>query len=401
MSLLVVLLATASFLSLALVLTLHAAAHAKLPGGRARRDGPTPPVSILKPLKGLDDGLYDNLAALARQDYPEYEIVFGAEDPDDPALAVARRVMEEHPDVPMTVRVSNRTIGLNPKVNNLVGLSARARFEHLLISDSNVRPDPGYLRAMTAELADPKVGLVSSVLAGTGERTVGALMENAHLNSFVLGGVCGAEVLAERACVIGKSMLFRRTHLNLMGGWWSVRDILAEDFILGARFQKAGFRVALSPHVLPTVNTTWSVERFTNRHVRWGQMRRWIVPFAFLGEPLLNPTPFLLAFLLAVLAVPTAIDPAIAATLTGAGIALKGLSDEVLARRLRGRGYGLAGLVWIPVKDVLVAGLWGLAAVRRTVDWRGTVLWIGPGSRLDRRPPNWLDVPEPGAEVPA
>ena len=80
---------------------------------------------------------------------------------------------------------------------------------------------------------------------------------------------------------------------------------------------------------------------------------------------------------------------------------MKGLSDEILARRLRGHGYGLAGLVWIPVKDVLVAGLWALAAVRRTVDWRGNVLWIGPGSRLARRPQGWLEVPEPGAELPA
>jgi ceramide glucosyltransferase len=351
---------------------------------RVPKDGPTPRITVLKPLKGVDPDLYENLASLAAQDYPDLHVVFGCEDAMDPALAVARQVQRDFPRVSMTLVAGGRVEGENPKVRNLTHMMKAARHDWVLVSDADVRADAGYVRAMAAETRDPRVGLVSSIIAGVGERTLGGSLDNLHMNGFIASAVCGAEILAGHPCVVGKSMLFQRSVLDSIGGLALARDVLAEDYVLGQAFHRAGLRVALSGHPVRAVAGDRTLSAFFTRHVRWGQMRRHIAPWHHLGEPLLTPTPWLVAAA-AIAFAPgremTSLDGWVLAA-AGAALSVKVLADGAQSTRLRGHRPDYVDLALVPLKDLCLFGAWLVSWAKTTVTWRGTLLRIGRGSSL-------------------
>lgn len=329
-------------------------------------------VSILKPLKGVDESLYENLRAIVSQNHPHFEVIFGAESPHDPALAVARRIAQDFPHRAIKVVVGSQGRGLNPKVRLLRRLIQEANASWILISDSNVRPLPDYLRQMQARQLETGADLVHSVLSGVGGRSLGGRLEELQLNGWVAASICLSDRF-DHPCVIGKSMLLRRKALASIGGLLAVEDILAEDYVTGARLARAGKVVALSPDVLPVITGSASLRQFMNRHVRWGQMRRQISPLFFVLELGANPTPFLL--LLAALA---SDDLRLYALLAQA---MKWTVDAVIYLSLAVAPSGKT-LLLIPLKDILVLVMWSISLFKRTVDWRGQKMLVGPGSRL-------------------
>lgn len=342
----------------------------------ATREGE--PVSILKPLKGVDEGLLENLRAIAQQDHQDFEIIFGCEDPNDPALEVARAVAREFPQRRIVVASGAAEDGLNPKVRLLRRLIESARHEWILISDSNVRPPADYLRGMQQRQQQTGAHLVHSMLCGVGGKSLGGRLEELQLNGWVAASVCMIDLFG-RPCVIGKSMLMTQTALGEVGGLVAVKDILAEDYVLGTRLIDSGHRVALSPQPLPVVTGRSGVQHFFNRHVRWGQMRRRISPFFFCAELMANPTPFLLLLLVSS-------DGSLRA-LAGCLVLLKWLVDAVVYRLLSPQPR-LRTLLLMPFKDAMVLTMWLVSALRTTVIWRGHRMLVGPGSRLLPLPEN-------------
>jgi ceramide glucosyltransferase len=337
------------------------------------------PVSILKPLKGLDDGLFDNLESFCNLDYPAYEIIFALQNRNDPACKVAEKIKEKYPlrDISIVVEYCNE--GLNPKVNNLIPAHKKAKYDLLLISDSNVRVDKNYLTAIAGHMTDPSVGLVSNMIKGVNGRTVGAVLENLHLNSFIVGSVCFLDRYLKMPCVIGKSMLMRKDDLETIGGFGGVKDLLAEDYIIGERIYKLGKKIVLSNHIIRNVNEYWEVGKFLNRHTRWGKLRWHIGGVKYFPELIGNAvfisclslvfSPLRLALLLA-----------------GAVSTVKVVRDFYIGRKL---GAGMNPLLYLlaPLKDLLIGFIWFVPVLSNKVVWRDNKYLIGKDSQLFPCPP--------------
>jgi ceramide glucosyltransferase len=338
----------------------------------------------LRPLCGLDDQLYQNLVSLAEQSYPEFEIVLGLADPADPARGVAQRLKAEFPERRIQIVCDPRSRGYNPKVSNLENMLPHALYEHLLVSDSNVVLEPEFLNRVMSELEKPETGLVVNLIVGVGERTLGAALENLHLNTYVLSTMCGARTILHHTCAIGKSMLFTRTALDRAGGFAGVRNVLAEDYILGQRFEAAGYRVALCNELVRTVNAQRGLKQFWSRQVRWAQMRRHLRLDAYLVELLMNPLVWLALSVLTAASVLRE-RPELLLALSGGCLAVflyKAWSDLTLAAEVNQPLPLTRGLALVVTRDTLMFAVWFVALFKRSLDWRGNRLVIGAGSEL-------------------
>jgi len=356
--------------------TLQVAAAIRALRNRPVPEGPDflPPVSILKPLNGIDDRLLDSLERLCQLDYPAYEIIFCAQGPSDPALRVARKVKDLHPSADIQVVIGDYHEGLNPKMNTVIPGYRAARHPFVLVCDGNVSPAPGHLREAMSHFADPSVGLVTHLMRGTGARTLGARLENAHLNTCILPSIAFLEQVAGFPGA-GKSLLIRKEDLERIGGLESVRDYLAEDYVLGNRFRKAGKRVIVSSAPLDSLTVYRTVREFLSRHARSNRLRYSVAGPAYFVECLANPLPAALLLLAA------SGFSALGAAAVGAAAAWKVALDALVQWRLGERRE--LRWVWLgPLRDLLTASLWACAFFPRTVTWRGQVLRITRESRL-------------------
>lgn len=338
-----------------------------------------PPISVLKPLKGLDDRLFDNLASLCQQDYPEYEIIFSLQDHNDPAYKVAKKIKDKYPERDVTLLVERCERGLNPKVNNLIPAYAVAKHELILISDSNVMVEKDYLREVVSPMSDPETGLVSNVIKGMGGRTVGSVFENLHLNSFVLGSVCFLDKFLRMPCVVGKSMLMRKKYLEDIGGFDAVKDVLAEDYVIGKRMHEKGRKVVLSNHMIKNLNEYWGIRKFLNRHTRWGKLRWKIGGVRYFSELIGNPV--FISFLSLLFCGPSKTTVALAAGISSLKIA----GDFYIGSKIGNRMNSLLYL-FSPLKDLMIGMVWFVPLLSSTVVWRGNRYMIGKDSVLSPYP---------------
>jgi len=334
----------------------------------------TPPVTIYKPLKGLDEGLETNLRSFFELDYPTYQLLFCVADPADPAAALVGRLLREYPEHDARLVLGCPVFGLNPKIESLAAMEPFRRHETILISDSNVRVRPSYLRETACYLAEPGVGLVTNLFAGIEEEHSGAALENLQLNGTVAGGVALASVL-RITCVVGKSMMLPVRVLEAIGGFASVRNLLAEDQTIGMKVRKAGYSIRLSHHVIANVNRHRSFRWFLNRHSRWFKIRRRLSLPTFLTEPALNLTTVGLVWALS----------GESGVAWGGLVVLVGLGmvrDAAQTYRLRGEFPRVRHLLLSPVKDLFLLPVWFDALLNRRIDWRGHRFVIGRFTRL-------------------
>ena len=338
-----------------------------------------PAISVLKPLKGLEDNLFGNLESFCVQDYPEYEVIFSLQDENDPAYKVARKIKEKFPGKSISIVVERCNLGFNPKVNNLFSAYQLSKYPMILISDSNVMVDPDYLRTIVKPMNNPEVGLVCNLIKGIGGKTLGSIFENLHLNSFILGNICFLDKYLKIPCVVGKSMLMRKSDLEAIGGFGSVKDILAEDHFIGDKIRGQKQRVVISNYLINNVNEYWNLQKFINRHIRWGKMRWKIEEMKYLLELTINPV--FTAWLALLLLGPTTRNLSVLALVC----LIKIIGDFYLARMISAPMHPLVYTL-LPFKDFLIGMLWFVPFFSDTVVWRGNRYLIGKDTRLSLCP---------------
>ncbi len=358
------------------IAALHVAAVWRRPAPARARPRAAPPISILKPLCGVDDDLEANLELFATAlDYPRYEVVLGVRSVSDAAWPLAKALAARHPGRVRAV-VQRGEPGLNPKVNQLITLAAAARFDLLVVSDSNVQVGPGYLSEIASLFESADVGLVTHPTVGVGERSFGALLDNLHMISTG-SSMIAAKDFAGQDIVVGKSMAFRRVDLEALGGFQSVKDVLAEDYLLGRWVSKAlGRRVVVGLEPVFNVTRRRTVLEFLRRFSRWSVMQRQAVGTpTYLAQALLTPSA------LALLGFALDPEPRTALALLCC-IGAKSACDLAVATRLRPTRLPPLAFLAAPLRELGIAAAWLHGLLSNHVDWRGNRLRVLPGTRL-------------------
>jgi ceramide glucosyltransferase len=344
----------------------------------------TPPVSILKAVRGTDFATFENYASFCRQNYPEYETIFALNDAEDSAAPIIRRLIEEFPEQKIRVLVGAKDLGANRKVNKLARMSQEASHEILALSDGDVRVSPNYLREVVAPLAKPQIGAVTSFYAGVTQNNLGAELEAIGAASDFFAGVLMANWMEGIHFALGASIVTTKTWLAKIGGFQSIADMLADDYELGNRIAGVGGTVLLSREIVWTMYPAQTLRGFWDHQTRWARTVRLCRPFSYFGLIFTHGLPWaVLAFLVA----PTTLIGAsflvayvLLRLLVAWTVAVWGIRDNTVRRK-----------PWlIPLRDaanfvVWLAGLFGDRVVWGGVQYvvhRGRMAPISPQPKL-------------------
>ena len=325
----------------------------------------TPPVSIVKPIYGLDRETYENYASFCAQDYPEYEILFCVSDEADPAVAVIHKIIQDFPDRAIRLLIGSEPLGVSDKVNKLCRMAREAKHETLIVSDSDVRVDVDYLREVVAPFQDARVGGATCLYRGLTDNSLAADLEAIGNSTDFAAGVLVSWVFSEVNFMLGATMAVRKTVLAEIGGFESMVDYFSDDYELGNRIATNGHRVALIPHPVAIVYPRQTMRDAFHHQLRWNLSIRFSRPAGHLG-------------LIFTQGLPLAILAAICAPSIGwaAGV----LAGYIILRRISAWKIGVAGMKdanlrnkmeLLLLRDAFAFVVWVTSFFPRQVLWRG------------------------------
>lgn len=322
----------------------------------------SPPVTILKPLCGPEPELYENLRSFCDQDYPQFQVIFGARDPDDPALAVARRLAREFPERDLRVVADGRLIGSNRKVSNLANMMPVACHELLVIADSDIRVGPDYLRRVLAPLLDPGVGLVTCLYRARADRSLWSRIGAMAINEGFLPSVLVARALGSNAFGFGSTLAVRREHLAQIGGFDSLAEHLADDYRLGELTRRRGLRTVLSPYLVETLVHEPDAAALLQHELRWARTIRAVRPWGHLFSVVTYALPMSLFAVALADGAPWAL-----------ALPFLALGGRIMLHYAAGASLRLGEprSPWlVPFRDLLSFAVWAASFLGRRVRWR-------------------------------
>ena len=334
----------------------------------------TPPASILKPVRGLDREGYENFASFCRLDYPEYEVVFAVVEPDDPVIPIIQKLQREFPKCAIRLVAGIERAGTSPKMSNLCRLVKEAKYDLLVISDSDVRVEPDYLLDVAAPFADLKVGVVTAFFRGLTEGGFAADVDAVGVPTDASASTLVARKLGGIDFALGWTMATTKARLAEIGGFESMVDHHSDDFVLGNEIAKRGYRVELTRKPVWMVFPNEKLSHVFKHELRWSIMLRGIRPAGYLGMAMTFGLPWSL------LAAAVAPSTTIAAGYLLAYLVLRltvawvigawGLGDPVVRKR-----------IWlVPVRDALNFAVYVASYFSDTVRWRGLAYRVRGGS---------------------
>jgi ceramide glucosyltransferase len=332
----------------------------------------TPPISCLKPIKGLDPDAYDNYASFCRQDYPEYEILFCV-DPGDPALPVLEKLVQDFPERRIRLLFGSGRNAINDKIGRLVRLMSEAQYDLLVITDGDIRVGPGYLRAVAAPFRDPKVGGATCIYASTEETTLVQELQSIGMISDFFAGIFVAWQLEGVKFAFGQTIVARRQNIAAFGGYEAIDNRPADDLRVGRLIAEQGHEVKLLPYVVQSVADFASLSDLFYKRVRWMTVMRLMRPKGHFGLILTWGLPWAL--------IAIAVHPTIAITLAYLG-------SYVVLRVAMTWLIGIWGMkqsgLWkkmflIPAWDAIAFIIWLISFGRKSIRWRGVEYFIREG----------------------
>jgi ceramide glucosyltransferase len=338
-----------------------------------------PPVTILKPVHGVEKNQRENLRSTCIQDYPEFQVVFSVQDPEDAAIPLLLDLQKEFGSERVAVAIENCRAGANGKINNMIGGLKHAHHNTLVISDSDILLKPDYLKTIVAPLSDPEVGCACTLYKAAGADTWFEKMELLTLNADFMTNVLFAHVSGASRFCLGASAALHRSTLEQIGGLEALSDYLVEDYEMGRRIWLLGKKVAIVPYFVDTIVDLKSPSQWWSHQVYWDQNTRSARPFAFLATALIRSVPF--ALLYAATRLGDTAGLWILATAFPLRLASAAL---VLGWGLRDR-EGLRSLGLLLFRDITSLITWLLAFTKKTTVWRGTSFVLTRDGRLVAR----------------
>src|SRR5574337_1323744 len=342
---------------------------------RVHPTGFSPPVTVLKPLCGDDRHLYDTLQSFCEQDYPAFQVIFGVRDRKDPAARVVQRLIREFPNCDLQLIVSDRLIGANLKVSNLSNLCRWAKYDTLVLADSDMRVGPDYLRAVVAPLQDRTVGLVTCLYRGIARGGLWSTLGSMFINEWFFPSALVAARLGPLRHAFGATIACRRDTLASIGGFEALADFLADDYMLGRLVSQQGFRIALSSYVVKNVVVAKDLRGLFFHELRWTRTFRTVRPIPYFLSFVTYGIPLSFFFL---------VSSGLSRLAVGAfaGHLVLRYGTHVFFHRTLRLSVPWYSAWLVPLRDVLSFILWALSFLGQSVRWNSHRFRVQTDGRL-------------------
>ncbi|HEY3309193.1 MAG TPA: bacteriohopanetetrol glucosamine biosynthesis glycosyltransferase HpnI [Desulfuromonadaceae bacterium] len=337
-----------------------------------------PAVTILKPVKGMDEDSYANFASFCKQDFPgAIQLLFAVASIDDPVIPVIRQLIDEFPEHDISLSINPAIHGPNYKVSNLINAFPQVRHEIIIVCDSDIRVSPDYLSSVTSHFSDAKIGLVTSLYRTSTVHGIATAVEASGFTAEMIPNVMTALQLEGLSFALGASMAVRRSALASIGGFEALVDYLADDYQLGNKVHRAGWQIALDRCFVESMMKAEGLPAVLSRQLRWARTMRVSRPGGYLASGITLPFPAALAAAFIAPSTPGALAA------IGCLYGVRLIVTTIFSRRLV-RDMLLPHWLWlIPLRDMLAFSAWALAFLGNGVEWRGNRFRLKPGGTLE------------------